>query len=143
MPYRSLKYFLQSWSILFLSSLWHQLFHKSNQKHTSQQIKKWYTCSELLPTHYASICIVFWRCFPFSQDTFLLTEHCDCKLTLRHPQKSKPKERVSNSLAGWIAFLFYDLVNSSIQRIWYPFRRRLFFKSKLIPSNKIRLYDVV
>ena len=89
MPYRYSIWHHCTRSIIFTISLWHRLFHKSNQKHPSQQIKKWYTCFELLPTHY----VLFFHCFCKywkSLETFALP----LKLSIKWfsiPTKSSPR----------------------------------------------------
>ena len=106
------------------------------QSETSQKAnKKWYPYLRYCHIALGSMM----HCFLKMLHIFI--RHFSANWTLRLPtdfqasSKSKPKERVSNSLAGWIAFLFSDLVYSSIQRIWYPFRRRPSFKSTPNPSN--------
>ena len=107
MPYRSLSNVFKAWSIIFLSNLWHQLFHKSNQKHPSQQIKKWYTCTRYCTVALGIIMHCFLKMLSIFSTTFRLNWNFSFHKTIKHPQKSNPRKSIKFSGRMKRIFIFW------------------------------------
>ncbi len=85
-----------------------------------------------------SIMHCFLKMLPIFRTAFRLNWKNTFQSTFRHPQKSNPRKSIK--FFGRIKSVFIVwLVFSSIQRIWYPFQRRLSFKSTFNTSDKILL----